>query len=170
MRMLEAGGMEILADNIRKADDDNPLGYYELEKVKQIKQDSSWLDAAQGKVFKMVSLLLRDLPLNRSYKIIFMLRDLDELIASQRKMLERKGLAASDEKDREMKRLFEQHLKEMGNWLSGQKNMRVLYTNYNDVIEDPAKNVIALNQFLDNRLDGEKMRDSVDTSLYRNRK
>lgn len=170
MRMLELGGMEVLADNVRKADEDNPLGYYEFEKVKRIKQDSSWLDLARGKVFKMVSLLLKDLPLNRSYNIIFMLRDTDEMIASQRKMLERKGVAASDEKDAEMKRLFELHLKEMENWLFEQKNMRVLYMNFNEIVKDADKNIATLNQLFYNRLDAGKMCDAVKPSLYRNRR
>ena len=76
MRMLEAGGMEIVVDNIRKADEDNLHGYFEYEKVKKIKEDSSWLDNTQGKVFKMVSMLLYDLPSDRSYQLIFMKRNM----------------------------------------------------------------------------------------------
>ena len=34
MKMLEAGGMQILTDNLRTADENNPKGYYEYERVK----------------------------------------------------------------------------------------------------------------------------------------
>jgi len=91
MNMLEKGGMEALTDNIRKADEDNPKGYFEFEKVKKIKEDSSWLEKTRGKVFKMVSMLLYELPLTYKYRIIFMKRDMDEMLSSQRKMLEREG-------------------------------------------------------------------------------
>src|SRR5574340_974338 len=91
MKMLEAGGMEVIVDNVRQADDDNPHGYYELEKVKQIKEDTSWLESVQGKAVKMVSMLLYDLPADRTYNILFMKRDLAEILVSQRIMLERKG-------------------------------------------------------------------------------
>ena len=99
MKMLEAGGMDVVVDHIRKADEDNPLGYYEFEKVKRIKEDASWLDDTRGKVFKMVSMLLYDLPADRQYRVIFMKRKMAEMLASQRRMLDRKGSrgAAGDE-------------------------------------------------------------------------
>src|SRR5438445_13894335 len=89
MQMLENGGVEVLTDNLRTADTDNPRGYYELEPVKRIKRDASWLPQTRGKAFKMVSQLLYDLPPGESYRIIFMERDLDEVLASQEKMLRR---------------------------------------------------------------------------------
>src|SRR5438270_5105425 len=89
MQMLDQGGVEVLTDNIRTADTDNPRGYYEFEKVKKIKQDASWLPQTRGKAFKMVSQLLYDLPASEQYLIIFMERDLDEMLLSQEKMLER---------------------------------------------------------------------------------
>ncbi len=91
MRMLEAGGMEAVSDDIRKADIDNPNGYYEFERVKKIKEDSSWLPDTVGRVFKMVSMLLFELPASFQYKVVFMERDLDEMMASQDRMLARWG-------------------------------------------------------------------------------
>src|SRR5437660_7651564 len=91
MQMLENGGVPVVTDNIRTADTDNPKGYYEFEQVKKIKQDASWLPGTRGKVFKMVSQLLYDLPAGELYRIIFMDRDIDEVLASQEKMLERLG-------------------------------------------------------------------------------
>lgn len=169
MKMLEAGGMEVVTDNMRRADDDNPLGYYEFEKVKQIKKDSSWLDSAGGKVFKMVSMLLRDLPLDRKYKIIFMTRNMDEMLESQRKMLERSGRQADRRDDGEMKRIFGDHLTQMRNWLSTQKNFDILYVSYNEVIDNPKEKALAVNRFLNGALNTEKMIEAVVASLYRNR-
>jgi len=168
MGMLEAGGMDVAVDNIREADEDNPKGYYELEKVKDIKSDYSWLDNVQGKVVKMVSMLLYELPSTRDYNIIFMQRDIGEILASQRTMLQRKG-NRSDINDEEMGKLFNRHLEEIENWLAGQKNMRVFYINYKNVIEDPRNIAQVINHFLNETLNIEKMVETVDRSLYRQR-
>src|SRR5437773_3088560 len=85
-KMLEAGGIEPATDNIRGADLDNPKGYYEFEKVKTIAEDSSWLPETRGKAFKMVSILLRNLPPNQRFKLIFMWRETGEVLASQSKI------------------------------------------------------------------------------------
>src|SRR5262245_57688671 len=91
MQMLDNGGIAVVTDNFRTADTDNPRGYYEYEKVKKIKQDASWLPGTRGKAFKMVSQLLYDLPPEEQYRILFMERDLEEMLLSQEKMLERLG-------------------------------------------------------------------------------
>jgi len=167
MKMLQAGGMEVVTDNIREADEDNPEGYYEFEKVKKIKEDASWLDGVEGKVVKMASTLLYE-PSDKKYRLIFMRRNLDEILLSQRKMLERMGTEDNIEDD-EMRRLFSKHLEEIEGWLSEQKNMEILYMDYNDILRNPRENVRILNGFLDNSLDAGKMIKVVDESLYRNR-
>ena len=91
MRMLEAGGMAVMTDHIRKADDDNPKGYYEYERVKSIKTDTTWLNEAEGKAVKMISALLTHLPPSHSYQVIFMRRKMEEVLASQQEMLRRRG-------------------------------------------------------------------------------
>ena len=107
MQMLEAGGIEILSDGERQADDDNPKGYYELEAVKKTKDDASWVETATGKAVKMISQLMLDLPLDREYRVIFMRRDLQEILASQAKMLARRGGGKSaDIDDGQMVKLF----------------------------------------------------------------
>lgn len=169
MRMLEAGGMEVLTDNERKADEDNPKGYYELEKVKKIKEDSSWLADAQGKAFKMVSMLLYHLPMDRNFNVIFMQRNIDEMLASQKKMLERKGVTGNGPGEDEMRKIYLKHLDEIQVWVKQRKNMAVLYVSFNEVIENSRSNIAAINQFLGNRLDTVKMAESIDISLYRNK-
>lgn len=169
MRMLDSGGMEVVTDNIRKPDQDNPAGYYEFEKVKKIKDDSTWLDSIYGKVVKMVSMLLYSLPSDKPYKVIFMKRDMTEILISQKIMLERKR-AKDAKSDEEMAGCFIKHLNEIEKWLGEQTNMNVLYVNYNDIVENPVKNARLVNEFLECNLNIEKMAEAVDKSLYRNRK
>ncbi len=170
MKMLEAGGMKLLVDNIRKPDEDNPKGYFELEVVKKIREDVSWLDGAGGKVFKMVSMLLHDLPGDRNYRVIFMKRDLEEMLSSQRKMLERNGKSVENYDNGEMRRLYSGHLVEMEQWLAEQKNIQVLYVNYNDTVLSPDETAVRVNRFLGDILDIQAMLKAVDKSLYRQRK
>ena len=169
MKMLEAGGMTAVTDGIREADEDNPRGYYELELVKKTKEDASWLDNSDGKVVKMISMLLRDLPANREYKVVFMIRDLDETLASQQKMLERRGKPAGPGDDK-MKALFEKHLADTREWLADRECFDVFFCNYNETLADPATMAAKVAGFLDNGMDIEKMAEVTDPGLYRQRK
>jgi hypothetical protein len=168
MQMLASGGVEVVTDRIRTADTDNPRGYYELEKVKRIKQDASWLPEARGKAFKMVSQLLYDLPPSERYRIIFMERDLDEMLISQEKMLERLGRTAGPRE--EMKRSFTMHLARLHDWLRRQRNIEVLRVPYNELVERPGGQAEHVSEFLHGAADAERMAMAVDPSLYRNRK
>ena len=168
MRMLEAGGMEAVKDDIRAADVDNPNGYYEFERVKKIKDDSSWLSGAAGKAFKMVSMLLYELPRKYEYRVVFIERDMDEMMASQVKMLERLGKPGGGDED-DMKALYTKHLAEVKAWLGKQKNVSVLYVNYNTFMSDPEAQAAAVAGFLGGGLDTAKMAAVIDKGLYRNR-
>ena len=173
MQMLVQGGLAALIDEIRTADEDNPRGYYELERVKQTKADPSWLDEARGKVVKLISRLLLELPEpgpdRPRYKIIFMRRDLDEVLRSQTKMLTRRDEDSSQD-PAEMKELFVTHLEEIEAWLRGRDDIDVLYVSYNRMLADPAKGATRVHRFLGETLDLNAMQASVDPGLYRNRK
>src|SRR5271169_2606440 len=108
MQMLDNGGVTVVTDNVRAADTDNPRGYYEFEQVKKIKEDVSWLPETRGKAFKMVSQLLYELPSSQRYRIIFMERDMDEMLLSQEKMLARLNKPAASRAT--IKRAFIKHL------------------------------------------------------------
>ena len=168
MKMLEAGGIAVITDKQRQAYEDNPNGYFELEQVKEIKRDRSWLDASAGEAVKMVSMLLYDLPQDRDYILIFMKRNLDEVIVSQKVMLARKGERPSAE-DEEMKRLFSKHLSEIEAWLSERKNFRTFYINYDEVLKQPKETAENIQKFLGRGLNIDNMIKSVDPSLYRQR-
>jgi hypothetical protein len=170
MRMLEAGGISIVTDNKRKADQDNPRGYYELEKVKKVKEDSTWLEKCRGKAFKMVSMLLYDLPPNEDYKIIFVQRNMAEMLDSQKIMLRRRGKDANKVSDDQMAQTYEKHLQVLSGWIAKQANFDVIYVKYNDVINNPSENAARVARFLKNRLDIDKMAAVVEKSLYRQRR
>lgn len=169
MKMLEAGGMEVLTDNVRKPDKDNPQGYYEFERVKQIEHDQVWLEDARGKVVKMISQLLKHLPRGYVYKVIFMRRDMDEILASQRKMLVRRGEATDRVDDETMAALFRKHLRHVETWLEEQPNFELLYANYNDIVKNPLRQAQRVDRFFDEALDVEAMATVVDPNLYRQR-
>ena len=169
MQILERGGLEAMTDNIRKADKDNPKGYYEFEKVKEIDKDTSWLFDCKNKVVKMVSMLLFDLPDTQKYRIVFMERNMDEILASQKKMLER--LNKEDEAtDEEIRTGYIKHLTKVRNWLENKKNFQVLYVSYNNIIKEPDVHIKQLNKFFDKQLDEGEMLKVIDKSLYRQRK
>ncbi len=170
MKMLEAGGVPPLTDEIREADKDNPKGYYEFERVKQLdKGDAAWLADTQGKVVKIISALLKHLPADYKYRIIFMRRNMPEILASQRKMLIRRGENADDMDDGKMAALFEKHLQGTIRWIDSQPNVSVLYVHYSDMLADPTPQIKRVNEFLGSRLDETAMAGVVDPALYRNR-
>ena len=171
MKMLEAGGMPILTDGLRTADDSNPKGYYEFERVKKVKDgDIAWVQDAQGQTVKVISALLEYLPAQYQYQVIFMRRAMDEILASQKQMLSQRGEPINAVQDEEMARLFEKHLEHIQGWLLKQPNFKVLYISYNDILRDPQPNIILVNQFLGSTMDHEAMTRVLDQSLYRQRK
>ena len=167
MQMLARGGVEVVTDEIRASDIDNPRGYYEFEQVKKIKEDASWLPETRGKGFKMVSQLLYDLPPTETYRIVFMRREYDEMLASQEKMLARRGKPAAPRD--EIRRAFTQHLDRLFAWLKDQPNMRILFVHYQDLVANPREQAAKINAFFGDRLDADEMAAAVDPSLYRNR-
>ena len=170
MQMLEAGGMAILTDGLREADADNPRGYYEFERLKQLpKGDHAWLEEAQGKAVKVIAALLEHLPPDHRYKVIFMRRRMEEVLTSQRRMLVRRGEDPDKTDDEELARLFEKHLRKVEAWLAAQPHVDVLDVDYNAVLADPAPHVRRINAFLGGFLDVAAMVAVVDARLYRNR-
>ena len=167
MQMLEAGGLQTVTDRIRKADEDNPKGHYEQEKVKQMKNDTAWLDDCHGRVIKMISALLHQLPPDRFYKVLFMKRDLTEVLASQKVMLQRLGKEGTKLSDTAMIEKFENHLTQVTRWLSGRSNFDVLYINFRDVIRQPAKAASEITWFLGKPMNARAMGQIVEQKLYR---
>ena len=170
MKMLEAGGIPPLTDKLRTADNDNPKGYYEFERVKQMdKGDTGWMAQAQGKVVKVISALLKHLPAGYNYQVIFLRRHMSEILASQRKMLINRGEDPDKMDDAQMGMLFENHVRQVEKWLAQQSNIEVLYVHYSDVMADPLTAINSMSRFLGRDMDVRAMAEVVDPNLYRNR-
>lgn len=161
--------MPVLVDHVRRPDEDNPLGYYELEAVKHIKTDPSWLEGSEGKAVKMVYRLLYDLPPDRTYRVLFMTRQLGEVLASQQIMLGRTG-AAGGVDDRKLQVFFERELKALHDWAGGQPHVSVLDVDYNRMMVDAGQELVQVNDFLDGGLNVATMAGVVQSALYRNRR
>jgi argonaute-like protein implicated in RNA metabolism and viral defense len=170
MRMLEAGGLEVLTDGVRRADEDNPRGYYEFEPVKHTDEDASWLEEAEGRAVKMVSQLLYDLPPEHTYKVVFMRRRMEEILASQHEMLVRRGEVTDRVSDAKLAELFRKHLQRMASWLDEAPSFEVLNVSYNDVLDNPVEEAERINRFFGGTLDVEAMAAVVDRTLYRQRR
>lgn len=169
MKMLSEGGLEVVTDAIRAADEDNPNGYFEFEPVKQLTEgQADWLESAAGKLIKVISALLEYLPASHEYRIVFMERDIKEILASQQKMLERRN-EAPKATDEELTAHFGEHLKGVKYWLARQPNMSVLYVDYNRLMADPEAFCRPVADFVGMPLDLDRMRRVPNEGLYRNR-
>jgi hypothetical protein len=170
MRMLEKGGLPVLVDGIRTPNDDNPKGYYEFERVKKLPEgDVAWLSETHGKAVKIIAALLVQLPAMHTYKVLFMRRKMEEILASQRRMLERRGEDPDAADDRQMAGLFDAHVARIHTWMDQQPNVTYLDVNYNEVLADPRQWLTRINGFLEPSLDVEAMMAVVDPTLYRQR-
>lgn len=169
LRMLVAGGMPILTDGVRVADEANPHGYLEWERVKTLKHDTSWVAGAVGKGVKVIYYWLYDLPLDFRYRVLFMRRDLDEVLASQAAMLRVRNVADQSPDDERMKCLFQNDLREIDEWMSSQPSLSVLDVDYGAVLARPVEQAKRVDEFLGRTLDTQAMAAMVDTALYRRR-
>jgi hypothetical protein len=171
MKMLEAAGLELVLDHVRRADEDNPKGYYEYERVKELDKsaDKAWLGEHRGKVIKIISFLLPHLPDDFCYKVIFMRRDLGEIVASQNKMLVRRNETGGGTEDERMIELYRKHLKKIEVQVGSRPNIEWLDLDYRQVLESPAENAARIGKFLERSLDAGRMAAVVDRTLYRNR-
>ena len=170
MKMLEAGGVSLVEDSIRTADEDNPKGYYEDERVKDLAQmnDKTWLREARGKGIKIISHLLRELPTDNNYKVLFIRRNLDEVLASQAKMLVRRGEESTTD-DATMRELFEGDLWRALYQLKRGAHFEWLELEHRAFLDDPTAQAEKIRDFLAMDLDIEAMAAVVDRSLHRNR-
>lgn len=165
MQMLAAGGIPIMTDNVREADESNPKGYYEYEKAKQVGSDNSWIPDAKGKVVKIVAQLLPKLPLGQPYRIIFMQRPLSEVISSQYKLLERLGKKGSKLTPEKLAETYQKQLKQVEQVLNYYQEIEVLPINYIDAIANPQLIAAQVNEFLGEKWNENAMIKVIDPHL-----
>lgn len=169
MQMLGAGGLECVTDKEREADTDNPRGYLEDERVKQLRRDASWLGEAKGKAIKIIAQLLRFLPAEWHYRVIFVEREIDEVLASQAKMLEHRDQKGGNLSDQRLKAVFTNQVRQVKIHLANQK-IPTLYISHRDALGDPPGVASRANAFLGGALNESAMIGVVDPKLYRQRK
>jgi len=167
MQMLDKGGMDIFTDGVRTPDENNPKGYYEHELVKSLARNKTWMKDAKGQAVKVISHLLFELPANYRYRIIFMERDLDEVLKSQHHMLVRDGKAKVDAMNLRVVNAFKQNLERVKEWAPRQQNMEILFVSHRNLINNPKEELKKVNAFLGGTLDIEAMAAVVDKSLHR---
>lgn len=171
MKMLEAGGVPVMTDSERTADIDNPKGYFEYERVKDLEKetDKSYIQQGRGKVLKVISFLIKDLPDDNDYRVIFMRRNLDEVLASQDKMIQRLGTTDASANEEAMKEAYRNDIVRTRLLCKKRPNFEHIEIHYKASIEDPAGTASKVNAFLGGGFDETAMRAAVDGSLYRNR-
>ena len=171
MQMLVAGGISPLTDGNRIADASNPKGYYEYDKSTQLGSDTNWLGEGRGKVVKIVAQLLPLLPKEidgrpAHYRIVFMERNLDEVMASQRTMLDRDGRQGAKLERGDLAKVFQEQLDKIHGMIE-QRSIPCISINHADAIHDPAAVAGNLNGFFGGALDESAMTAVVDPTLYR---
>lgn len=171
MQMLEAGGVPVLSDAVRAPDASNPRGYYEFERVKRLRAeaDKSWLTDGQGKALKIISFLLPHLPDVHSYQVIFMLRPLPEIVASQNRMLEDLAQDRGNANEDGLLESYDAHLARVRSFLANRPWFATLDVHYRDIVAQPAAEARRIARFLGRDLDIARMASAVDPRLYRNR-
>ena len=169
MQLLAAGGLSLLTDEVRAADSDNPLGYYEFEPVKKLKADSSWLANAEGRAVKVIAQLLAYLPEDYEYRVLFMHRDLEEVLTSQEAMLRRLGKSGAKLSRDQLGKIFSNQLAQVEAFLDRQENIKTLNIHYAEMVQQPDVYLTQLIDFLDMQLDVKAMKAAIDPQLYRNK-
>jgi hypothetical protein len=169
MQMLAAGGVPILSDGERQPDVDNPRGYYEWERIKQLPQQPDCIHEAEGKAVKVISQLLMALPQGRHYEVIFMERPLPEVVASQAEMIRRRGTTGAALGSSALIAGLRAHLNQVNAWLKTRSDISVLRVSHHDVLQNAMRASEAVQQFLNRPLRVDAMAQQVDASLYRQR-
>ncbi len=169
MKMLDAAGFPLVVDGVRTADEDNPKGYFESEKVKDLDKtdDKSWFRGARGRCVKIISFLLKDLSVTHNYRVIFMHRNIHEVLTSQTRMLDRRG-ELNDNEDERMLELYKNHIRKVKYLINHCHHIEAIGVDYKGVPENPLEEARCVNCFLGGHLDEEKVAGVVDVNLYRN--
>jgi hypothetical protein len=170
MQMLQAGGMPVLTDGERLADESNPRGYLELEAVKRTRSEAGWVAEAAGKAVKVIHLQLRDLPADYDYRVIFMRRNVDEVIASQQSMLDRMGRKGAGLPPDKLRPLMETQVRDVLAWMARQPNFTVMEVEHADAVYRPGSVAAMVNEFLGGGLDEAKLAEAADPKLHREHK
>ncbi len=168
MQMLAAGGVSLLTDGMRVADEDNPRGYFEFEPARRLSKDPSWLPKAKGKAVKIVAQLLPNLPQDYEYRVLFMERDMHEVLRSQKKMLERTAQPGAGLSENDLARVFSAQVNAVRRALQ-RRAIPILNVSYGQAVPAPVEVAARVNRFLRGELDENAMASAPELGLYRQR-
>ena len=181
MQILEAAGIPPFTDGTRRADESNRKGYYEHGKVASLLQgtDKSWLKEARGAAIKVVAPLLAGLPPKLRlpdcepeplhYRVLFMERDMEEILRSQETMLRRlsKPLPAG-EKTADIGKAYRQQERHARSWC-GSLRVHAMSVNYEALVHRPGEILPGIAAFLGCGGSLDAMRACIDPALHRSR-
>ena len=171
MRVLRGGGVPLMVDDIRAADENNKLGYFEFEPVKSlgsgVARDLSWIAEARGKGVKVVAPLLRHLPAGIPARIIVLHRPLAQVLASQEAMKERLGTAGRSTSTAMLARRYATEMERIDGLVAARPAWRVLHVSYERMLADPAGECRRIGVFLGDRFDADRAAAGVDRSQRR---
>lgn len=167
MQLLVTGGLQPVTDGQRPPDESNPRGYFEYEPVKSLARDQSWLASARGKVVKIIVQLLPFVPAELPVRIILMQRDMDEVLASQAKMLHKSIPPAQQQL---LKETFQKHWEQARQTFTARPGSSLLVVNHRELLSAPEPVIERLAGFLEpGNLQRQAMLAAIDPALYRNR-
>ena len=169
MQILQSLQIKLFTDNHRSADESNPKGYFEHQWVKTIEKDNSWLTDVKGKAIKIVSPLIKYLPVDLNYKIIFMNRDLDEIIQSQERMLTENNKKDDATNSEELKQIFLKDLKQSKDWIHTQLHSEVLEILHSKLLKNPETELEKIKSFLKIDINTTLILKVIDKNLYRSK-
>ncbi|MGV6830724.1 MAG: alkaline phosphatase family protein [bacterium] len=163
MQMIHHGGIEALTDDNRKADISNPKGYFEYDPVMALYKDNSWLHKATNKSIKVVAPLLKYLDSKYRYKVIFMNRDLNEIVKSQQIMLKKNP----EELPVHLFESYKKQLHQVELWQESEPGVEILQVNYAEIMSNPEPIIQKIKNFTGQDLNHDAMLSCIDKTLYR---
>jgi hypothetical protein len=165
MQMLAAGGAGCLVDAQRPADRFNPRGYMEFAPVASLARDAGFLDHAAGKAVKIVIPHLFCLPTDPDYRLIFMLRDIQQVARSQQAMARANQPDQPALDEASLVGILEHQLDQARRFVDQQFADHVLYIPYQQGLADPAGTARQVNALSGDRLDEKAMANAVDPMM-----
>lgn len=165
MQMMEKAGIEVLTDGIRVPDENNPKGYYEHEGAKSLARNKAWLNDAQGKVVKVIAQQLKHLPAKFNYNVVFMLRDIDEIIASQNAMLNSQGKKSAY--PLALVHGFKTCLQNVAQWAAKNHNVSITYISHSTTIKEPKVTASLVKGITQSNCSLDELNSIVDRNLHR---
>ncbi len=174
MQMLGAGGISLLYDSERLPDEFNPYGYYEHQIIHNLAKtsDISCLQQYKGYAVKIISPILVKLTITFPARIIYIKRDLQEVIVSQQKMSYKNKLLNISSLSLDQKKLlniFEKHTQQMMSFILHNPNLKLLEVNFSEVFSHSENIINSIDKFLDGNLERTGMKSVIKPELYRNK-